>query len=120
MALDDDYRAARLLELEDAILALRRRFVWALVGYIILAIGLVVAFLVAVHTQGNLEDTQRGTIELVRKGQVFDCQARKGALRYALESGGAPESAIQAGLDRFGHCKKIERQYEELLKEVGE
>lgn len=56
----------RLLRCEKAIRDYRRRFWLALAGYILLAIGLVIAVVFIVRQADNLEDTQRGTIELVR------------------------------------------------------
>jgi hypothetical protein len=57
---------ARLLVLEDKMLDYRRRFRLALAGYVILLIGIVVAFYLAWQVAEDLEDTQRGTIRLVR------------------------------------------------------
>jgi hypothetical protein len=56
----------RLLQLETAVRAFRRRFWLALLGYCILAAGLVVAFYFIWDRAQELEDTQRGAIELIR------------------------------------------------------
>jgi hypothetical protein len=96
---------ARLLQAESGLRDMRRRFRIALAGYLVLALGLALAFLIVADQAGELKETQRSTIDLVRRGQLFDCRAR-GDLRAEL------------ALEGSENCDEIKGAYRRLLRRL--
>jgi hypothetical protein len=61
---------ARLLKAEKAIHDFRRRLWFALIGYLLLLAGLVVAFVIVWDQRNDLKDTQRETVQSICKAAV--------------------------------------------------
>ena len=92
---------SRLLELEVEAHRVRIRFRWALIGYLILAIGVIIAFRLEGSSRDRIEKNQRATIELVGRGQVLDCLEREelradlGAVGITVDPGRIECAAIR-------------------------
>jgi len=66
--------ADRLLRVESAQRDFRRRFWWALIGYLVLALGWVVAIYILTQQRMDIRETQEGVIELVRCAEHMNAE----------------------------------------------
>jgi hypothetical protein len=104
-------QASRLLRLEDEVLTFRRRFRLALLGYAILALGLIAAFYFAAADLREIRDLEAGTVAALGAGQARDCEERA-KLREGLADLGVSVEAEGVA------CEDIRRGYARLGRRV--